>query len=95
MTPEKQLFEERKQFLEDLKGLVPSELEEIFRIIKRVEIPYTENSNGIFFDINIIKEEDFQKLKQYIILCKSHRQDENKRVKEMEDLRAEALKPVT
>ena len=91
VTPEKQRYDERKQFLEDLKGLVQSELEEIFRIIKRADISYTENSNGIFFDMNTVNDEEFMKMKTYIELCKSQRQDENKRAKEMEDLRAEAI----
>jgi len=90
-TPEKQRYEERKQFLEDLKTLVRSEHEEIFRIIKRADVEFSENSNGVFFDVNSVQDSEFEKLKAYVELCKSQRQEENKRAKEMEDLRAETV----
>ena len=44
-------YEERKVFLEELKRLVISEQEEIFRILKRGACEYSENTNGVFFDV--------------------------------------------
>ena len=45
-------YEERKHIFEQIKVLVQSEQEEIFRIIRKTKENYTENSNGIFFDLS-------------------------------------------
>ena len=48
---EAQEYEERKLLLEELKRLVKSEQEAIFRLLKSEKAEYSENSNGIFFDV--------------------------------------------
>jgi hypothetical protein len=85
-SPEK--YEQRKLFLDDLKLLVKSEHEEIFRILKRDNISYTENSNGIFFDLLQISDETFEKVQNYMNLCKSQRNDEVNRNKNLDILRS-------
>ena len=44
-------YDKRKLFLEDLKTLSKEEHKELFRILKQAKTEYTENSNGIFFDV--------------------------------------------
>jgi len=68
-------YDERKLFLEELKSLVKAEQEEIFRIIKGEKIEYSENSNGIFFDISAIPAEIFEKMKQFMEFCRKNRAD--------------------
>ena len=80
-------YDKRKQFLEDLKKLVKSEQEEIFRIIKRSKVEYSENSNGIFFDVLKLSKETFEKIQEFMNFCKENRIDFSKREKEMTDLK--------
>jgi hypothetical protein len=82
-------YEARKQFLEDLKILSKEEYQEIFRIIKRNNIEYSENSNGVFFDLMNVSNEIFEKLSSFITFCKVQRQSEEIRVHEMDTLRLE------
>ncbi len=86
-TPdEKTLLEKRKTFLQNLKILVKSEYEEIFRIMKQYDVAYTENSNGIFFDVNTIPYEPFQKMCEFLEFCILQRKHEDDRKKEIEGL---------
>lgn len=88
-TSGKEAYELRKQYLEDLKGLEKEEYEEIFRIIKRNEIDYSENTNGIFFDLTTIPDSVFTKLCAFMELCKTRRKNEELRIQEISSLRQE------
>ena len=89
--PSKSEYEQRKQYLEDLKQLSKDEYKEIFRIIKQHNVEFTENSNGIFFDLNILSDEVFQILSKSMVLCKSQRANESLRKQEMDTLRMESF----
>ena len=80
-------YDERKQFIENLKKLVKSEQEEIFRILKRSRGEYSENSNGVFFDILKIEKETFNKMNEFMSFCKKNRVDFTLREKFMSDLK--------
>jgi hypothetical protein len=80
-------YEKRKQLFENLKMLVASEYEEFYRILKRNNEQYTENSNGIFFDVMNLKDETFAEMEKFMEFCLKVRSDESLRLKEMNDLR--------
>lgn len=80
-------YEKRKQLFENLKLLVSSEYEEFYRILKRNNEPYTENSNGIFFDVMNLKNETFAEMEKFMEFCLKVRSDESLRLKEMNELR--------
>ncbi len=80
-------YEERKQLFENIKMLVKPEQEEIFRIIRKTKETYTENSNGIFFDLSIVSNETFQNIKEYIDFCLKTRKEDADRLKELEIIR--------
>lgn len=80
-------YENRKQFLSDLKTLVKSEKEQIFRIIKTAGAPYSENSNGIFFDVVALSPSTFKKLADFVTFCKEKAKEQEARVQEMNTLR--------
>ena len=84
-------YEERKNLFDNIKLLVKSEQEEIFKIIKRNKEIYTENSNGIFFDLQSISIESFFKMKEYMDFCIKNRQEHENRLKEMNELRNETF----
>ena len=82
-------YDERKQFLEDIKQLVKSEQEALFRILKTEKGDFTENSNGIFFDVSKLPIPLFKKLKEYMEFCRknrdefTHREEEERKAQEL------------
>jgi hypothetical protein len=80
-------YEDRKRVFENLKVLVKPEQEEVFRIIRKTKENYTENSNGIFFDLSLISDETFNQIKEYLDFCLKTRQDDAVRLKELETIR--------
>lgn len=57
----------KKKFLEDIKGLEKGILEDIFRVVKANNIEYSENSNGIFFDLAPLDAAVFNQLQECIV----------------------------
>ena len=70
-----------------MKLLVKPEQEEIFRIIRKMKENYTENSNGIFFDLSIISDDTFIQIKEYLRFCLRTREEHEDRLKELETIR--------
>lgn len=68
-------YDLRKNFLESLKILNKSEKEELFRILTVTKSIYTENSNGIFFDVSKLSKDAFEQMIQFLEFCKKNRQD--------------------
>uniref|UniRef100_A0A6C0D7E1 NET domain-containing protein n=1 Tax=viral metagenome TaxID=1070528 RepID=A0A6C0D7E1_9ZZZZ len=75
-------YEKRKQLLEEIKLLTKIEQEGIFRILKSTNSLYSENSNGIFFDLLKLNTETFDEMKQFLDFCKQNRQAFEDREKE-------------
>ena len=82
-------YEQRKVYFEHLKTLVKSEYDHVFRILKRNKENWTENSNGIFFDVAAIKEDTFEQLREYMNFCIANRKTDETRSKELASLSAE------
>lgn len=82
-------YDERKRFLEDLKRLVKEEQENIYRILKQSSEDFSENSNGIFFDLTKVKMDTFQKMKAYMEFCSKNR--ENFSIREEEERKAQEI----
>ncbi len=82
-------YETRKLLLEDIKILSKEEYHEIFRIIKRNNVDYTENSNGVFFDLGCLADEIILELQKFLEFCKEQRNSEKVRTQELENLRNE------
>ena len=82
-------YDSRKQLLEDLKILNKLEQEEVYRIVKTSNSMYTENSNGIFFDISKLSTTVFEQIVVFINFCKQNR--ENFQTREEEEKRAHEI----
>ena len=82
-------YDIRKQLLEDLKILNKQEQEEIFRIIKLSNSLFSENSNGIFFDISKLNNTALEQILIFIKFCKQNR--ENFTSREEEEKRAQEI----
>jgi hypothetical protein len=85
-------YEQRKQYFENLKILVKSEYEEVFRILKRNKVEHTENSNGIFFDVSLLTPDTFQQLEEHMNFCLQNRKAEENRSKQLATLSEETTK---
>lgn len=81
-------YDKRKELLDTIKVLTKTEQEEIFRILKRTNSYFTENSNGIFFDVSKLSDTAFEQMLQFIEFCKKnreefqHREEEEKRAQD-------------
>ncbi len=80
-------YEVRKKVFEDIKLLQRPEQEELFRIIRKTKETYSENSNGIFFDLSTLSEDSFQQINEYLTFCFKTRQEHEERLKELENIR--------
>jgi hypothetical protein len=80
-------YEERKRVLNELKNLVKSEQEQIFLVLKRYKIDYSENSNGVFFDLSRVPKEPFEEMQKFLAFCQRNRNDFEARDKQMETSR--------
>lgn len=80
-------YEERKKVLNELKKLVKSEQEQIFFILKKYKLDFSENSNGIFFDMSRVSKEPFDEMKKFLTFCQTNRKDFEDRDRQMETSR--------
>jgi hypothetical protein len=80
-------YERRRKVWEAVKNLVKSEQEELFRILKRGNVEFTENTNGIFFDIGKLEQSIFETIVKFLEFCFQNRINFAERDKEMETLR--------
>ena len=72
-------YELRRKFLEDLKILSKTEHENMFKILKEDVNDFSENSNGIFFDVSKIGATVFAKLQAYMDFCMQVRKEQASR----------------
>ena len=82
----KEEYEIRKLFCKEMETLSRSELEEIYRILRRENGKFSENSNGIFFDVCSLPASVFEALCKFVEFCKSNAKDleeRNKIINEM------------
>jgi hypothetical protein len=69
----KEEYQRRKVFLEHLKGLSEPEYIEIVRLLKKHQVPFSENLNGIFFNVTNLSQESFQDLEAFLEFTQQNR----------------------
>lgn len=83
----------KNSFLLELKGNIEELSDEnqkaILKILIEDDCMFTENANGVFFDLKTLKKEDIDKIKEYIKYCKDAEDNEKKRETEETELREE------
>jgi len=82
-------YERRRQLFENIKQLVKPEQEHILKLLRKYKESYTENSNGIFFDLINICDVAFTSIEEYLEFCIKNRQEEKERLDELNRLRNE------
>ncbi len=62
----KELFLNKKKLMESIKKLTKDEIVEIFKIFLDNNVSYSENNNGIFINLNNVKEKTINEINKYI-----------------------------
>jgi hypothetical protein len=68
-------YEQRKVFADEIKLLTRNEMEEIYKLLKAKKAEYSENSNGVFFDVSKLPAEIFSELQNFMVFCKKNRDE--------------------
>lgn len=68
-------YERRKLFLEGLRTLTKAEHIEIIRILQKHETEFSENNNGIFFNVCVIPQPVFDALELFLQFTQRNRQN--------------------
>jgi hypothetical protein len=63
----------RKQFVQELSSLTTAELIEIVRILRKHKFVYSENTNGVFFNVATVPQTLFNELNTFIQFTKTNR----------------------
>lgn len=58
-------YERRKEFCEVIKGLSKPEHVEVARILRKNGVQFSENRNGIYFDLTKLPQAVFEELVQF------------------------------
>jgi hypothetical protein len=91
LTPEE--YERRKLFLDQLKGLTKSEYIEIVRLLQKHEASFSENLNGVFFNVCVLTQPVFDALELFIQFTQSNRKNLADRDSFLSTLTTEVPKP--
>jgi len=68
-------YERRRLFLDSLKKLHTSEFIDIVKILKLEKVDYSENTNGIFFDVAKLAQSSFEVLEKYMHFVHTNRKE--------------------
>ena len=79
-------YERRRLFLDTLKGLTKPEYVEIVRILQKHGVLFSENANGIFFNIGLLEQPVFDALEKFMEFTQHNRRDLDARELEMKTL---------
>jgi hypothetical protein len=79
-------FENKKRLYEAIKNFNRTEQEELFRIIKKQGEEFSENRNGIFFDLMIFKPDTITKIKELVDFCNKNNSEFKSREDELDQL---------
>ena len=82
-------YERRRDFLEIIKSLTKAEYIEIVRILQKHDIVYSENTNGIFFNIGMLDQNVFDALLKFLEFTQSNKKSLAAREEYMSSLATE------
>ncbi len=67
-------YEERRRLLEEIKLLMKTEQEEVYRIVKEARAEFSKNSNGVFFDICKLPAETVLAIQKFVEFSRKNRE---------------------
>jgi hypothetical protein len=72
-------YERRKQFFSVIQTMSKAEQIELARILRSCDVHYSENTNGILFDLAKLPQDVFDKLIEFKEFVKLNNEELNKR----------------
>ena len=66
-------YERRKVFLDGIKSLTKAECIEIVRILQKFNVPFSENANGVFFNVSNLEQSVFDALELFLQFTQTNR----------------------
>jgi hypothetical protein len=82
-------YQLRRQLFDNLALLVKSEQLEILKILKNNNENFTENSNGIFFDVLLIGDKSYEEMNSFMEFCLKTRKEDSIRSQTLKEMAAE------
>ena len=85
----------KKYIIDTIKNFSKVEHIEIFKIFKKNNVKYTENSNGIFVNLNILNEKIINRIETFVNFCianKDYLSSEKSKIEKMKNLISEKNK---
>jgi hypothetical protein len=79
-------YEQRKRIFDEIKRFTRVEQEALFRLLRDNQESFSENSNGIFFDLMNVSELTVKEIKKLIVFSIDNRRLFETREKEMGDI---------
>jgi hypothetical protein len=79
-------FETRRNIFEEIKRFNRTELEELYKVLRRAGEEVSENRNGMFFDLLSLKDDTIVKIQELIQFCIENRANFEVREKVMSEL---------
>jgi hypothetical protein len=68
-------YERRRRFLEGLRTLTKAEHIEIIRILQKQEAEFSENNNGVFFNVCTLPQSVFNALELFLSFTQKNRKN--------------------
>ena len=59
----------KKHLLEKINNLSLTEHDEIFKMMKQKHIPFTQNKNGVFFNLSIVDDDVINEIESFVDFC--------------------------
>ena len=85
----------KKYIIDTIKNFSKVEHIEIFKIFKKHNVKYTENSNGIFVNLNVLNEKIINRIETFVNFCianKDYLSSEKSKIEKMKTLISEKNK---
>ncbi len=79
-------YEERRLFAETMKTMGKSEFVEIARILRKHNVPISENRSGVYFDMAKVPETVFRELLQFRVFVRTTNAELEKRDAELKEI---------
>lgn len=65
----------KKHLLEKINHLTVTEHDEIFKVMKTYNVPFTQNKNGVFFNISLVSDDVVSKIEDFVEFCLKNKKE--------------------
>jgi hypothetical protein len=84
-------YKRRELFLCSLKTLGEPENLEILRVLQKKDVHYSENTNGVFFDVASLTQQVFNELEQFLEFVRKNRADLSEREEQISEMKGSCI----